>query len=151
MLESIPTEAITGLASAALGAWTTIQQQKNATAEKMTNLAIARLGAETDAANDAAKRAVGNAGNWVRRALALMAGAYLFIWPALFAFIGMMGWGGYNVFAWIYPGEGGFWLWSKDTVEVLRTGGYIFTPIHTHLASSAFFYYLGGTLGKVKR
>jgi len=151
IISSIPTEVMVGLGSAAIGAWTSIQQQKNATHEKLVDLAVKSLSASNESASMASQRDSGTWGNAVRRSLAIMAGCYIFVWPALFAFLGMMEVGSYPVFTWLYPSIEGFWVWSKDSVAMARTGGYIFTPVHTHLASAAFFYYLGGTLGKGKR
>lgn len=148
MLSSIPTEVLTGLASAGLTAWMKLKAQQSDLERMRAETELRRLGAV-----DASRAAAGTrGGEWTRRILALLAANYLFVLVPLGGAMLLPGAvGGVTL---VYEQTtGGLWGWMSGSAPRMYSSGAVFgiliTPVQTHLASMVYGFYFGA--GIVKR
>lgn len=138
ILSAIPSEAWLGLMSAMIGMLGGNLEQRN-------RILLAHLKGSTQAAAEAQHRG----GKYVRRALAVMAGAYLFVWPALVYLLSIIPGVDPVAATFMWPETRGVFFWASDRMMSAQVEGLPITPVHTHLASAVFFFYFGA--GVVKR
>lgn len=152
LFSAIPAEVLTGLVSAAGGAYAKI----SAARADQSRLAVELLARQAGIATEAAQAAASRGGKWVRRILALMAGAYIFAWPCLWplmsAFRGPEGPIRQDVQTVYLSSElGGVWPFRADKIKPLNLSGFVVTPLQTHLAAAVFFFYFGAGVTERRR
>ncbi|MDP0499355.1 MAG: hypothetical protein Q7P63_04565 [Verrucomicrobiota bacterium JB022] len=145
LISGIPSEVLTGLGSAIVGAWTKLQAQKHAQQQFTLEL----LARQTGLADASANAAQARGGEWVRRGVALLAGFFVFGVPSIVALAQLAGHTPLTTYLY-NKSSGGFWFFrgpSDDLYSAVVTG-YVITPLHTHLASMIMCYYFGAGIVK---
>lgn len=150
--QSIPSEVLVGLVSAAFSGWQRLQTMKLEQMQVMANLQLQAHASERAALEEAAKRDNTDWGKAARRLGFLLCMFYVFGFPCIAGIASI--WMDSPATYYLYPQEGhGFWFWRKGAsmhYEVLF--GFVITPLQSHLASMFGAYYLGASMvGRLKK